>query len=229
MDFDSFDLLQGLKNLGYPRELRDPLWWPNSGTFEIVLGAILTQNTKWQNVEKALQNLRASNACSLGAIVEMDAKSLATLVKPSGFYNTKTKYIKLLCKNIDSEFGSFEAFQENVSREWLLEQKGIGEESADDILCYGCHREEMVADAYSHRLLVALGIELENYEEVKSFLARGLRDNEEKVLALYSERENVDLATVFAWFHGQIVEYCASHSAKKVVDASELKEAMEAL
>ena len=87
----------------------------------------------------------------------------------------------------------------------------------------------MVADAYSHRLLVALGIELENYEEVKSFLARGLRDNEEKVLALYSERENVDLATVFAWFHGQIVEYCASHSAKKVVDASELKEAMEAL
>ena len=90
---DSFELLKRLKELGYIKEKRDERWWPNSGSFEVVVGVILTQQTKWEKVEKSLQNLREKEALNLEALSEIDTKELSTLIKPSGFYNTKAKRV----------------------------------------------------------------------------------------------------------------------------------------
>jgi len=94
---NSFELFKFLKiEKGYLKELRDPLWWPNSKSFKVVVGAILTQQTKWQKVEKALENLKANDLLDLKSLSNCDEKLLATLIKPSGFYNTKAKRFKLL-------------------------------------------------------------------------------------------------------------------------------------
>ncbi|OQX73847.1 MAG: 3-methyladenine DNA glycosylase, partial [Campylobacteraceae bacterium 4484_4] len=142
----SYDLLRGLKKMGYLKEERDPLWWPRSGTFEVVVGAILTQQTKWEKVERSLENLRAYNLLTLEAVAQTDPRELAVLIKPSGFYNTKAKRLQQLCRNIYERFGDFETFAAEVERSWLLAQKGVGEESADSILCYACRREIFVMD-----------------------------------------------------------------------------------
>ncbi|MFP4331679.1 MAG: 3-methyladenine DNA glycosylase [Campylobacterales bacterium] len=211
----SFDVFRALGKLGYPKELRDPYWWPNSGRFEVVAGAILTQNTRWENVEMALTNLRTTTPIELDSIIELELELLASLIRPSGFYNQKAIRLKALCSAIKEEFGEFEAFRESVSREWLLAQKGIGFESADSILCYGCYRDEMVADKYTHKLLRSLGVEIDEYEEIKSFLQKGIDENittVEKMLG-YS-----DIAKTYALFHGMIVEYSKDNPKLKNID-----------
>ncbi len=146
---DSFELLKALKNQGYIKEEREELWWPKSGTFEVVVGTILTQQTKWERVESSLTNLRDKNLLDLDSIADIDLTELALLIKPSGFYNTKAKNLKKLCQNIIQEFENFENFVLHVDRDWLLLQKGIGEESSDCILCYACFRDVMVVDSYT--------------------------------------------------------------------------------
>jgi endonuclease-3 related protein len=218
---NSFDILKVLKNAGYYKESIDELWWPNSGSFEVVIGAILTQNTRWQNVQKALDNLKRIDALSLESIVNIDIKVLSVAIKPSGFYNTKAKYIKKLALNIKKDFEDFDNFVVNVSRKWLLSQRGIGFESADSILCYACLQDEMVADSYSYRLLKSLGIELEEYEDVKSFLKQGIDENLEEIYKLY--KNEVSLNYIYSRFHGKIVEYCKENTYKKTIDISLLK------
>jgi len=137
----SYDLLRALKKMGYLKTTRDPLWWPRSCTFEVIIGALLTQQTKWEKVEESLANLKKGGLISLEALSRAEVGQIATLIKPSGFYNTKAGRLKILCQNILNDFATFEAFQDEVTREWLLAQKGIGMESADSILCYGCGRE----------------------------------------------------------------------------------------
>ena len=113
-------------------------------------------------------------------------------------------------------FGSFEIFCENVSREWLLAQKGIGEESADSILCYACGHEAMVVDAYSARLLYAFGYEFESYEALQAWFREGIEANWAKVVSLYGRE--LSLNELYARFHGKIVEFCKENSRGKVVD-----------
>ncbi len=221
---DSFDLLRALKKLSYLKDERDPLWWPNSGTFEVVIGAILTQQTKWEKVEKSLLNLKEANLLDLKSLAKIDHREIAPLIKPSGFYNTKAKRIKNLCKNIQKEFGNFENFQENVQREWLLSQKGIGEETADSILCYACLKEEMVVDSYTQRILREFGYEFETYEELSSWLKEAIANNLSKIYELY-EKE-LSLNQIYARFHGKIVEYAKEHSKGKKIEIAPLKEAM---
>ncbi len=182
---DEFDLLKNSPKF----------WWPNAGKFEVVVGAVLTQNTTWKNVEKSLENLEGFLA--LDAFVTLREDALKIKIKPSGFYNQKAPRVLQLSRNIKDEFKTFENFQKSVSRKWLLEQKGIGEESADAILCYGCFRDEMVIDTYTKRLLKEFGIEFKKYIEYKKFLEDGLREHF-KEDALFG---------VFANFHGMIVEY----------------------
>ncbi len=221
---DSFDLLRALKKLSYLKDKRDPLWWPNSGTFEVVIGAILTQQTKWEKVEKSLLNLKEANLLDLESLAKIDHREIAPLIKPSGFYNTKAKRIKNLCKNIKKEFGNFENFQENVQREWLLSQKGIGEETADSILCYACLKEEMVVDSYTQRILSEFGYEFETYEELSSWLKEAIANNLSKVYELYDKK--LPLNQIYARFHGKIVEYAKEHSKGKKIEIVPLKEAM---
>lgn len=192
-------------------------WWPNFGTFEVVVGAILTQNTKWQKVELALQNLRRENLISAEKIAEISQEGLALLIKPSGFYNTKAKRLKALCEAIVRDFTDFENFALAVDREWLISQKGVGAESCDSILCYACARPEMVIDSYTLRILGALGYEFESYDEAKDFMS-GL--DFAKIYALTNLNDENE---VYALYHGLCVEFCKAHLKGKNFDDFAMK------
>jgi len=170
-------------------------WWPNGGTFEVVIGAILTQNTTWENVEKSLENLKGF--LELENFLSLSEAQLKEKIKPSGFYNQKAPRLLALSQNIQTNFQDFQTFQKEVTRKWLLTQKGIGEESADAILCYACFRPEMVVDTYTKRLLKKFGIEFQKYGEYKSFLEEGLKIHYKKD----------DLNLIYMKYHGMIVEY----------------------
>jgi len=221
----SYDLFYALKQLDYLKTKRDPLWWPNSGTFEVLVGALLTQQTKWERVEESLENLKAHDLLTLQALSDASVQEIAKLIKPSGFYNTKAQRLKLLCTNILNEFGSFESFQKQVDRGWLLAQKGIGMESADSILCYGCGREVFVVDSYTQRLLKAFGYTFEDYMQIQDWMQEGIEENLEKIQDIY--KYEVELHTVYARFHGKIVEYAKTFIRGKHVDIMPLIEAME--
>ncbi len=212
---NSFEILKALKEAGYIKDERDPNWWPNSGTFEVVVGAILTQQTKWERVEESLANLKKEKLLTLEKIAEIDVEFLATLIKPSGFYNTKAQRLKLLCQNIIKDFGDFENLKKEVSREWLLAQKGIGFESADSILCYACFREVFVVDNYTNRLLKSLGYEFESYEEIQEWMVEGIESNIESIKRLY--KSDINLYTIYSRFHGKIVELGKSKKTLKEI------------
>jgi len=217
---DSFELLTALKNSGHIQEEREEFWWPKSGTFEVIVGAILTQQAKWEKVEKSLTNLRDKNLLNLESIANLDGKELALLIKSSGFYNTKAKNLKKLCQNTIEEFESFENFALHVKRDWLLSQKGIGEESADSILCYACKREVMVVDSYTNRLVQKFGYEFESYGELQEWLVGGIESNFDKINKLYGTE--MDLNVIYARFHGKIVEFFKENRRGKDVDISSL-------
>lgn len=218
---NSFELFEALKKAGFLQEDAPEFWWPNAGNFEVIVGAILTQQTKWEKVEKSLDNLRDKNVLSLESVANMDVKELALLIKPSGFYNTKAKNIQKLCQNIVSEFENFDKFALHVKREWLLEQKGIGCESADSILCYACFREVMVVDSYANRLVGALGYEFESYEELQEWLQSGIESHYDKVVQLYGKEKSLHF--IYARFHGKIVEFCKKNMRGKSVSLAELE------
>ncbi|MCK5184404.1 MAG: endonuclease, partial [Candidatus Heimdallarchaeota archaeon] len=110
-------------------------WWPGEG-FEIAIGAILTQNTSWKNVEKALENLRNNNLLSPKSILECEDELLVEFITPVGFFNLKAQYLKNLCRLWISN--------PKPNRETLLSVKGIGEETADSILLYLLNEAEFV-------------------------------------------------------------------------------------
>lgn len=215
---NSFDLLKALKKLGHIQEERDPWWWPNSGTLDVVVGALLTQQTRWEKVEESLSNLQLNDSLDLSALAATDTADLREQIRPTGFYNTKAERLKKLAQNIQGNFGNFDTFRAQVTREWLLGQTGIGLETADSILCYACNRPVMVADAYSQRLLNSLGIEANNYCSIQSWLAHAIDSNADKTSGLYDPP--IEPAQICARFHGKIVEYCKMHSSGKSIDTS---------
>lgn len=209
---NSFDLLAFLK----AQNLLDsspPLWWKNAGTFEVVVGAILTQNTNWKNVELSLESLARLDLLGLESIANCDLIVLQNAIKASGFFRQKSIRLQHLAQNILSDFGDFNGFAENVSREWLLNQKGVGKESADSILNYACLREVMVADKYTQRLLGECGFEFYEYDDIADFLRSGIVENYERVTLLYGRE--IPLYEVYARFHGKIVEWSKTHKIKK--------------
>ena len=184
-------------------------WWPSVGSFEVVVGAILTQNTTWSNVEKSLKNLE--NFLELESFSSLHEADLKERIQPSGFYNQKAPRLLLLASHIREEFTTFEQFQKEVSREWLLKQKGVGEESADAILCYGCFREEMVIDTYTKRVLKQFDIEFKTYRQYKEYIQTEVETNK----TVFLQNEHNDLNLFYARFHGMFVEYAKKmrHSA----------------
>lgn len=191
---DSLEIYNYLKNKKL-LENHPEYWWPNVGTFEILVGAILTQNTSWKNVEKSLKNL--DGFLELDSFLTLNESTLKEMIKPSGFYNQKAPRLQQLSLNIKNDFHNFQTFQNKVSREWLLNQKGIGNESADSILCYACFRDATVVDTYTKRLLKTFDIEFDKYDEYQDYLEKGIR----------SSFDENDLNLIFARFHGMIVEY----------------------
>ncbi|MBI2543382.1 MAG: endonuclease III domain-containing protein [Candidatus Aenigmarchaeota archaeon] len=129
-------------------------WWPvmTDNKFEICIGAILTQNTSWRNVEMALANMIKARTINPSKIASMPTKRLEKMIRPSGFFRQKAKRLKEFSKFVLS-YGSFNKFLKNTTREDLLSVKGIGKETADSILLYACGKPFFVVDSYTRRLL----------------------------------------------------------------------------
>ena len=164
-------------------------WLENRGLseFELLISVILTQNTSWNNVLKALDNVRVAKIQSLEALNALETQQIATLIKPSGFYNQKAKRLKGFVGALLSEFGDMSEFKARVSRQWLLNVKGLGFESADSILNYLCQREILVVDSYTNRLAIALGYEFESYDELREFFQSGIESEQETINACLGE------------------------------------------
>ena len=200
----SYDLLCFLKEQNLIDEKYE-FWWPSNDSFEILLGAILTQNTKWTNVEKSLDNLKKLNINSLEKLSNMNLEELIIAITPSGFKNQKAIRLIILAKNIINDFITFENFCLNVDRTWLLKQKGIGLETADAILCYSCKQDYFVVDSYTQRLLKRFGYEFESYEELQAWCEYGINQNYDKILTLYDYE--ITINKIYARFHGKIIEF----------------------
>ncbi|WP_292664303.1 3-methyladenine DNA glycosylase [Nitratifractor sp.] len=209
---DSFDLLYRLKTRGYDNASRDPWWWPESGTFTVVAGAILTQNANWERVERSLENLRNEGLLAPERMAEYPATSLEALIRPSGFHTSKGRNLRELSQKIMEEFGSFETFRQGVDRDWLLARRGIGPETADAILNYACYREAFVVDSYTARLLAALDYELTGYDAVQEWMLEGLSGRESQLFPGFP------VAQCYARAHGMVVEYCkANRRGRKIL------------
>lgn len=135
-------------------------WWPAESPFEVVVGAVLTQNAAWTNVERAIARLKSCGLLSLDALLAVDHATLAETIRPSGYYNVKAKRLRNLCEHL-ADHGGIEGLSGNTDsdiREGLLAVNGIGPETADDILLYAMNRPVFVIDTYTRRLLQRNGL-----------------------------------------------------------------------
>lgn len=132
-------------------------WWPADSPFEVMVGAILTQNTAWANVEKAISALKDRRLLSPAALLQIDEEALAEAIRPSGCYRVKAKRLKALVKFIYDEYsGSLDVMcEERLTRlrEKLLGVRGIGPETADSIILYACRKPVFISDAYTKRIM----------------------------------------------------------------------------
>jgi len=166
-------------------------WWPGDTAFEVMVGAVLTQNTAWTNVERAIANLREAQALSCNAILAMDPVSLSQLIRPAGFFNVKARRLRALCQYLQDEGVAAEV--EHLARraplpelrQRLLKVHGVGEETADSILLYALNLPIFVVDAYTRRIFARLGLLAgdEPYIEIQDRFQRHLPE----ITALYNE------------------------------------------
>lgn len=164
-------------------------WWPGETPFEIIVGAILTQNTNWGNVEKALNNIKAHKLLTPQGLAGLSHAQLSVLIKPAGFFNVKAKRLKNFLKYL------FESYDGNLSvmadvpadrlRRELLGVNGIGPETADSILLYAFHKPVFVIDAYTKRILYRHGLadKEADYASMQDLFTKNLRRDR----AVYNE------------------------------------------
>lgn len=150
-------------------------WWPGETPFEIALGAILTQNTAWANVEKALHNLRSENLLHAPALYELPEQTLAGLIRPAGFFRIKARrvrnFLHFLRETCDFDMEGLRSGDMTALRSRLLDISGIGPETADSILLYALDFPSFVVDAYTRRILNRHGLVPEDigYEELRDY------------------------------------------------------------
>jgi len=132
-------------------------WWPAETQFEVIVGAILTQNTAWTNVEKAIRNLAREKLLNPSALRSVNKKKLAGLIRPSGYYNIKTDRLKNFSRFLHKRYGGSlkKMFSQDlqVLRAELLSVNGLGKETADSILLYAGRKPIFVVDVYTRRIL----------------------------------------------------------------------------
>ncbi|MGB1579926.1 MAG: endonuclease III domain-containing protein [Nevskiales bacterium] len=134
-------------------------WWPANSRMEMLIGAILVQNTAWQNVEKAIANLAAAGWLDAGKIHALPEQQLAEAIRPAGYFNVKARRLKALCAWLHTQgsLNALDAWSTPSLRTALLAVHGVGPETADCILVYAYQRPVFVVDAYTQRLLMRLG------------------------------------------------------------------------
>jgi len=155
-------------------------WWPARTRSEMIIGAILTQNTAWANVEKALSNLRKNNALDFKTLEKTSCSQLAEWIRPAGYFNQKTRTLHAfatLLKIYNGSLGDLFRLETPILRQQLLEVKGIGPETADSILLYAAKRPAFVVDTYTRRLLAHHGFSKEakaSYDQIAKFFIDAL-------------------------------------------------------
>jgi endonuclease-3 related protein len=180
-------------------------WWPAQSPFEVVVGAILTQNTAWRNVEYAIANLKAAGALTPADLAGLDRSELEALIRPAGFFRQKAERLQLFVRHLFARHGGELAAMldgplEAVRAE-LLACKGVGPETADSILLYAGNRPSFVVDAYTRRLFSRLGLlgGDEGYESIRALFM----DNLPHETDLFNE------------YHALIVEECKVFCRKR--------------
>jgi endonuclease-3 related protein len=177
-------------------------WWPAETPFEVATGAILTQNTAWTNVEKAIHNLKQAKSLSPEKLAIITPDRLALLIKPSGFFRQKAARLQNLANHLVNDWRSslndFCSGPLDEARDRLLSRPGIGPETADSILLYAANRPSFVVDAYTRRIFGRMGTlkGREKYDEVRCMFMQNLPND----------------AQLFNEYHAQIVQlakvYC---------------------
>jgi len=178
-------------------------WWPGETAFEVMVGAILTQNTAWPNVEKAISNLKRAGVFSVVALLDVPHEALAQLIRPSGYFNIKADRLQQFCRFLQEQGGE-EALRKMETarlRQLLLGVKGVGPETADDMLLYAFQRPVFVIDAYTRRIFSRLG--MVSGDEPYEVLRMGF----ESVLAAD--------AVLFNEYHALIVRHAKEFCNKK--------------
>ena len=180
-------------------------WWPGQTAFEIVVGAILTQNTNWSNVEKAIENLRKHDLLCCEKLTALPQEQLAELIRPAGYFNIKAKRLKNFLHWLDDcygqDLGALERLSTGSLREQLLDINGIGPETADSICLYAFGKPIFVVDAYTARVFGRHGL-LEpgsDYEQIQQLFMSHLESD----VALFNE------------FHALIVQVGKNHCKPK--------------
>ena len=183
-------------------------WWPGDTPFEVCVGAILTQNTAWSNVEKAIANLKRARALSPRALHRLSERKIAALIRPSGYFNIKARRLKAFIEFLFAEYGGsvrrMRCERLTPLREKLLAVKGIGPETADSILLYALGKPIFVVDAYTRRVLV-------RHRLIKSSATY------DEIQALFHSSLYPPRSSFFNDFHAQFVAvgktYCKSRVA----------------
>lgn len=179
-------------------------WWPGETELEIVIGALLTQNTSWKNVEKAIDNLKRHNAMDIRTLYEMDRKTLADIIRPSGYYNIKSGRLKniinVLYNECSSNITNLNEIDMWDTRKRLLEINGIGKETADSIILYALNKPIFVIDVYTKRFLEnhRLYNGKNDYDNLQKFFMKNLPGN----------------TYLFNEFHALIVYLCQNFCKK---------------
>lgn len=184
-------------------------WWPGQGRFEIIVGAILTQNTNWGNVEKAIANLKAADCLTPQKLYAIDIDRLAELIRPAGYFNVKAQrlrhFLDWLFRRFDGNLDAAAELSTLTLREELLAIKGIGPETADSICLYAFEKPVFVVDTYTARILGRHGMiwPEAGYEEIREYCEGGL----ERDVLLFNE------------FHALLVRLGKDHCKPKPICA----------
>jgi endonuclease-3 related protein len=180
--------------MGIPKKLRliygklyksfgSQRWWPADTPFEVMVGAILTQNTNWQNVEKAVVNLKKNKALDSLKLYRMPQNKLALLIRPAGYFNIKAKRLKNFLKFYHDNYGAkvknMRGVDSHILRNELLCVNGVGQETADSILLYALHKPVFVVDAYTKRICFRHGLipEDASYQDAQKLFMQNLKND----------------------------------------------------
>ena len=183
-------------------------WWPAESVFEVIIGAILTQNTNWLNVEKAIVVLKEKKLLSAKKLYKLAPKKIAGLIKSTGYHNIKAirlkNFLKFFFDNYAASIKTMASVDLMVLRKQLLEVNGVGQETADSILLYALNKPIFVVDTYTRRILLRHGLikEEDDYSRVQNIFMRNLKND----VKLFNE------------YHALLVklgkDYCRKHNPK---------------
>src|SRR5664280_129086 len=182
-------------------------WWPGDTPFEVAVGAVLTQNTSWSNVEKAITSLKATNAMTATSLLALSASDLEQAIRPAGYYRVKAQYLRTLAewvsRRASGDLSSLASEDADTLRRELLALRGVGRETADSILLYAIGKPVFVVDAYTRRIAARLRLLPEGaaYESTKQYFVARLPED----------------AQLFNEFHGLLVHLAKEHCRARPV------------